>query len=674
MSALRIALYTEGLPFTGDTLARRALGGSETAFLCVARELAALGHEVLAYCVCEREGRFDGVEYRHASRLPELRDRPLDLFICSRFFHALAQPIRARVRVLWMHDVLLPALAEPLRRLLPGIDRIFCVSHYHRRLTQAVLPEAAPVLAVAYNAVDHAAIEETLRGGVRKRHKLMYTSCPERGLLRALDLYERLGDRALELVVCGYVPLQPEHTACIEALRARGFPIRTERFTKQELYRELAESKAVLYPTHFPEVFCISAVEAQACGTAFLTVDDFALRETVGYERTPPGDDDAMLDRLRQVLGSAELRASMERRGREHARKYTWRAVAEQFAAMAGPVARPVDRLPELALFDRIGARPASPTPPPIARRRPVPARTGRPKPLAASGPRPASAPALVGRALPRISCLTVTRGRLRRLKRAIRCYCEQTYENRELVVVCDADARTRRAVERYVALLGRPEIRVEWCAPGRSLGALRNLSLDAAAGEIVCQWDDDDLYHPERLALQAAPLLESDAAACALTDQLHFFEDEHALFWIDWAAGGAVGGVWQFVPGTLMVRRAQPARYPETGAAASHGEDSAYLEALHALGPVLPLGGFGYVYLYTYHGANTFSAEHHHGQVSRAAPAEFIAPRLPALRRALEAYPLPRPYTLFSRTGPMLRVGSTGGIAPRPATPTSVP
>jgi glycosyltransferase involved in cell wall biosynthesis len=35
---------------------------------------------------------------------------------------------------------------------------------------------------------------------------------------------------------------------------------------------------------------------------------------------------------------------------------------------------------------------------------------------------------------------------------------------------------------------------------PGRTLGSLRNLDIEMAQGEYVCQWDDDDWYHAGRI------------------------------------------------------------------------------------------------------------------------------------------------------------------------------
>jgi tetratricopeptide (TPR) repeat protein len=85
---------------------------------------------------------------------------------------------------------------------------------------------------------------------------------------------------------------------------------------------------------------------------------------------------------------------------------------------------------------------------------------------------------------LPKISCLMVTHGRLALARRAIRCYAEQTYPKRELVIVSDGEPRYRHALERYVAYLALDTVRFIYPETDQlPLGQLRNISLDAADG-----------------------------------------------------------------------------------------------------------------------------------------------------------------------------------------------
>lgn len=645
---MKIVLYTEGLPFAGDTAERQALGGSESAFIAVARELAKMGHEVHAHCICPAPGFYDGVHYQPADTVRRWEQEPCDLFLCSRFFSVLALDLRARRRVYWMHDVLMESLAAGLRSLLSRIDAIFCLSRYHGALVTQVLPEARSKLKLSANGVDLDLVAEAT-AGVAKRHRMLFTSRSERGLREALDIYEALNDRKLEFLYCSYAPLPDPNVRALEhecgnrmrAMRARGFDVRSGSFDKRSLYRVLASSKAVVYPTRFPEIFCISALEAQACGTAFLTVDDFALRETVGYPGSRPGDLEGLLARTRSVLNDDAQRIALEDKGRRHAQRYTWRAVAENFLTIEPEPAKPS----ATAIARRVRVPGAGPVMAAAQARIFGAHRAARAARAVASAP---SGPA--GGAPAKISCLTVTYDRLAQLKRAISCYCDQTYSNRELVIVTDGAPRFVRAVEDHLATLHRDDIRlVPLAGERRTLGKLRNRTLDEARGEIVCQWDDDDLSHPDRLAVQAARMAEEGAEVCFMTDHLQFIARDRRLMWTDWTHSGRVTGKWQLVPGTLMMRRDPRFRYPETGEAAVRGEDSALIDALYDRLKVARLSGEGHLYLYAYHGRNTFSETHHRGLINAAVPVDFLHRHQADLAKALSYYGLPSPVSVFA-------------------------
>ena len=223
------------------------------------------------------------------------------------------------------------------------------------------------------------------------------------------------------------------------------------------------------------------------------------------------------------------------------------------------------------------------------------------------------AAPGLAG-ALPKISCLMVTYDRLALAKRAIRSWAAQSWPASELVIVTDGADRFRNALAAYAADLGVDGLRLVQ-ADGRdlTLGKLRNLSLAEAKGDWICQWDDDDFSHPERLATQAAFMADRKAGASLFTDHLQYFEDQRTLCWTDWTGGGRIEGVAGLAPGTLMMTREIGLTYPEEGPNARQGEDSVLLEALSSAVELAPLSGAGHLYLYQYHGRNTFSRDHHH-------------------------------------------------------------
>jgi glycosyltransferase involved in cell wall biosynthesis len=253
---------------------------------------------------------------------------------------------------------------------------------------------------------------------------------------------------------------------------------------------------------------------------------------------------------------------------------------------------------------------------------------------------------------LPKISCLTVTTNRLILLKEAIDCYCRQTYPNRELVIATDGSTRYQKSIASHLDMLGRNDIRLICLdKPSISLGQLRNRSLEQASGDIICQWDDDDLYHPERLRLQFETMMESDARSCYLTDHLHFYAHTQSMYWVDWRYFHEADSEKDMVPGSMMAYYDEGLRYNEVGPDSAAGEDNAFRRVLCEKTKVARLSDRAYLYIYRFHGRNTMP-EHHHQVFTRwgSAEADYLREREGTLRRALASFRLPMPYTIKSR------------------------
>ena len=79
-----------GLPYDGDTLKKRGLGGSESATILMAKELTKLGFSVTIFNNCNkdsnlaREGTFDGVQYLDNTMLDYKNDFKFDIVISLR--------------------------------------------------------------------------------------------------------------------------------------------------------------------------------------------------------------------------------------------------------------------------------------------------------------------------------------------------------------------------------------------------------------------------------------------------------------------------------------------------------------------------------------------------------------------------------------------------------------
>lgn len=242
----------------------------------------------------------------------------------------------------------------------------------------------------------------------------------------------------------------------------------------------------------------------------------------------------------------------------------------------------------------------------------------------------------------PLVTCMTVSQPpRLRQLKAAIRDFCRQSWPRRELLIVVD-DPDYARRVDRMIERM-EGDIYLLNYGQRSTLGKLRNLALEQAHGDFVCQWDDDDRYSPERIRLQAEAIIDSEASACFLYEQLHYFESTQQLFWTDWRRCDGTRRVQaplSWIPGTVLFRRGR-ARYPEWGALSSRGEDSALAFSLWreaAIAIETPPG----TYLRTFHGNNTWHWKHHFSlAVRRSKSARTVCAQRAELEGAAQRFEL---------------------------------
>jgi glycosyltransferase involved in cell wall biosynthesis len=219
---------------------------------------------------------------------------------------------------------------------------------------------------------------------------------------------------------------------------------------------------------------------------------------------------------------------------------------------------------------------------------------------------------------LPKISCLMVTaNNRFDYFKKSVQCYVDQTYPNRELVIVTEAPRDYQKKIKDYLS--GRDDVHFVFLNGWYSLGALRNISMSLCYGDVFVQWDDDDFNAPERLAVQYSYLSRHPKArVCFLSDQLHYYFNSGYLFWEDWAQYCSNGiKKCSLIPGTIMAyRRHFHNKYPSAGSYCSAGEDSVLTTTLCENDidndQVVLMSNYGYVQMYTFHGNNVWDEEHH--------------------------------------------------------------
>lgn len=320
-----IVIHCGGMPFDGETINSKSLGGSESSAYYMAKELAQQGHEVKVATNCAEQKVTDGVMYMPAGEVSEqfplgqafeeyAINTPIDILIIQRHPHAFIKPFSAKIKLWWVHDLALYRMQPEMQGQLANVDGILCVSQWHKEQVAEVYGLNPDIIYPITNGVDLSlfegdnAMQLALEKGAEAeknlglgdilqkfiyekegRVKLLYTSRPERGLenlVKTDGIMERLLkiDPKFHLYVCAYDNVAPHMAQYYQMLWARieKLPNCTNlgSLTKQELADVMRQCDLHVYPTEFEETSCITAMECMAAGLPMLTSEVGALPET----------------------------------------------------------------------------------------------------------------------------------------------------------------------------------------------------------------------------------------------------------------------------------------------------------------------------------------------------------------------------------------------------------
>lgn len=307
-----IGIVTAGLAIDPQTFGQTALGGSETALICMARALAAEGQKVTVFCVLDGpEGQRDpvqpGVQYFHIDRFDHhIAIRNFDAMIVSRHVGYAAKPVKAGTVWYWAHDIApqtgFDSVAWPL-------DRMLFLSKFHRGLYEAVVHKGFhSLMHVTRNGIEadrikkildlavlyeSAVLQQSGMGMRKQANRFCYTSRPERGAMFLLGtiwprIRQQIPDAELHLawyeiknMAIGDA-VQKDIDFVHKLIKESTGVIYHGALPKDDLYGLIQSCNALLYPCTFPESSCITAIEAMALGTYPVTTDAYALTETCG--------------------------------------------------------------------------------------------------------------------------------------------------------------------------------------------------------------------------------------------------------------------------------------------------------------------------------------------------------------------------------------------------------
>ncbi len=352
-----IIIHCGGLPFNGETVSKKSLGGSESAAYYMAREFAK-HHEVTIFTNSKEEGTWDGVRYIYAGEIAKgypcgirfhqyTENTPHDILIVQRHFDAFNRKYASKFNILWLHDLALKRFIHPFTAQMWNIDLIWTVSRWHKQQIVDVLDIKPDIIAPIQNGIDLQAIKGAKSAkfeGENTKTKLFYSSRPERGLdhlVRPGGIMEKLGDD-YELLVCHYENYPPSMQSLYSHLFARcnDLPNVTNvgPLAKHHLYGVMKVCDLWAYPTEFEEVSCITAMEAMACGLPGITSAHAALPETCGGSgieliklKDGKANEELFIESVKSFCALPyKNKKSFKNRQRRAAEQYAWFLTAEK--------------------------------------------------------------------------------------------------------------------------------------------------------------------------------------------------------------------------------------------------------------------------------------------------------------------------------------------------------
>ncbi len=338
------------MKFSPDSLKEGALGGSETAFVRMALELSRLGLKVVCFCNTPERKNYEGVDYIPVGQFFLYnRVHEISTFVASRFLYPFEHSVRAKRKILWLHEARGCADQSDISPYVDTIDFFLGLSDYQISLISERYPIPSEKWIKTRNGFISDLFSEDLPS--QKSQSLVYVSRPERGLKEAIEVFERLQSQfsKLTLQVCGYTQENrleddPAFAPFVSKLKMEGVQFHGS-LSKPQLADLLKKSSLMIYPNvSDAETSCIAAIEAMAAGTPVITSDLGALPETVvdgvGGKVVPynGGGENFILALQKKIEGLFSQPLALEQLSKSaHHRawtQYTWKQVAREWVEL----------------------------------------------------------------------------------------------------------------------------------------------------------------------------------------------------------------------------------------------------------------------------------------------------------------------------------------------------
>ena len=313
-----------------------ALGGSEKAVIYISNcfpkdyNIFISGHV--------KNEIIDNIQYIHLNELTNLIERtPFHTLIVSRYvgFYEMFKTCSFYQSFIWAHDTLLLPYgcnlneARILKKWNNYIDGCVCLTEWHKTIFSEKYPELKNKITLINNGLELTSFPNVDSDNILKNNKIknkfIYTSRPDRGLNILLKLWpqiiEQIPDATLTISTYGSFPSNAEEVTLKTLIDTTPSIHYLGKLNVEQLYNEMSSAEFWLYPTHWQETSCITALEMLMSEVICLYYPVAGLVNTVGdygIQIKPGSEIDAI------VSLTIDNKNEIRQKGKKYALSCSW--------------------------------------------------------------------------------------------------------------------------------------------------------------------------------------------------------------------------------------------------------------------------------------------------------------------------------------------------------------
>jgi len=281
-------------PWSGETILKKGVGGSETYIIEMARYIQKSGNvNVVVFCNCVKEEVFEEVLYKPLKFVfSYIYSNYIHTCIVSRFIEYLPAVFGGWTENVYLvlHD-LIPTLSIIHKN--HKLKKIFCLSEWHVDYFNNIFPSLKELSFPFYYGIDFSNFKKDVE---KIPHKFIYSSFPNRGLLPLLQMWPNIYEKQPLATLHIYSDIDgkwvndffPEEMKTIKRILEKynqeenKLGIHSHGWVdKKTLADSWASADIWFYPCTFMETFCLTALESALTKTLVITNDLAALQNTV---------------------------------------------------------------------------------------------------------------------------------------------------------------------------------------------------------------------------------------------------------------------------------------------------------------------------------------------------------------------------------------------------------